>query len=125
MAATTNSDWVSYYRNNQGDKGTIEALYLYSLDDGELAEISKTHNNNNNAGALRTTIANSRGGDFLLVPGSKGTVKILHQGFATTTHLGGATILGSIQGNFSSSPFKTLSNPAEAVLPIDQGRVTT
>jgi hypothetical protein len=123
MATAANSNWVSYYRNDQGDKGTIEALY--SLDDGELAEISKTHNNNNNAGALQTTVANSGEGNFLLVPGSKGTVKILHQGFSTTTHLKGATILGFIQGSFSSSPFKTLSNPAEAVLPIDQGRVTT
>jgi hypothetical protein len=53
-------------------------------------------------------------------------VKILHQGFATTTtNLGGATILGFVQGNFSSSSsFKTLSNPAEAVPSIDQGGVT-
>jgi hypothetical protein len=66
MAATADSDWVSCCRDNQGDKGTIEALC--SLDDGELAEISKTHNNNN-AGALRTTIASSGGGNFLLAPG--------------------------------------------------------
>ena len=34
-------------------------------------------------------------------------------------------ILGFIQGNFSSSPFKAISDPADAVSPIDQGRVTT
>jgi hypothetical protein len=121
MAANTTSDWVSYYRNNHGDKGTIEALY--ALGDDELADIAKGHNNN--VGALRTTIACSGGGNFLLVPGSKGIVKFLHQGFSSTTHLGGPTILGFIQGNFTSSPFKAISNPAEAVLPIDQGRVTT
>jgi hypothetical protein len=122
MAAAASTDWVSCHRaSNQGDKGTIEALH--SLHDDKLAEISKTHNND--IGAPRTTIANSGGGNFLPVPGpKKGIVKFLHQGLATTAHLlGGATILGFIQGNFSSSPFKAISSPAEAVLPIDQGRV--
>ena len=102
MAAS--SDWVSYYRANRSDGGTLEALY--ALDDEELAEISKSHNND--VGAIRTTIANSGGGNVLLVTGPKGLVNFLHQGFATTAHLGGATILGFIQGNFSSSPVKTL-----------------
>ena len=129
MAAAASADWVSCHRADQGDKGAIEALC--SLDDNKTAEISKTHNNdnnnnNNNIGALRTTIASSGGGNFLLVLGSEGRVKFLHhQGFATTTHLGGATILGFIQSDFSSSPFKAISSPAEAVPPIDQGRVTT
>ena len=119
MAAST--DWVSYYRTNRGDGGTIEALYAF--DDEELAEISKGHNND--VGAFRTTIASSGGGNVLLVPGPKGIVNFIHQGFATTTHLGGATILGFIQGNFSTSPFKVISRPADAVLPIDHGRTTT
>ena len=73
MAATTTADWVSCHRDDQGDKGTIEALC--SLDDGELAEISKTHNNN--VGALpRTIVPSSGGGNFLLVPGAKGTGKV-------------------------------------------------
>ena len=120
MAAST--DWVSYYRANRSDGGTIEALYAF--DDEELAETSnKGHNNDVNA--LRTTIASSGGGNVLLVPGPKGIVNFLHQGFATTTHLGGATILGFIQGNFSVSPFKVLARPADATLPIDHGRSTT
>ena len=120
MAATT-TDWISYYRANRKDGGTIEALY--ALDDDELAEIAKGHNNDSNA--LRTTIAGSGGTNFLLVPGAKGTVKFLHHGFATTTHLGGPMILCFIQGNFSSSPFKVIPLPGEAVRPIDQGRPTT
>ena len=120
MAATT-TDWISYYRANRKDGGTIEALY--ALNDDELAEIAKKHNNDSNA--LRTTIAGSGGTNFLLVPGAKGTVKFLHHGFATTTHLGGPMILCFIQGNFSSSPFKVISLPGEAVKPIDQGRPTT
>ena len=121
MAATTTTDWATYYRDRCQDKGTIEALY--SMNDDEFADISKSHNND--AASLRSTISNSGGGNFLLVPGAKGTVKFLHQGFATTTHLGGETILGFIQGNFSSSPFKVLETPSQATLPIDLGRSTT
>ena len=121
MAASTSTDWVSYYRDNRKDGGTIEALY--ALDDDELADISKGHNNDVNA--FRTTISTSGGGNFLLAPGPKGTVNFLHQGFVTTTKLGGATILAFIQGNFSSSPFKVLGRPADVVVPIDRGRATT
>ncbi len=119
MAAST--DWTSYYRSNRSDGGTIEALY--ALNDEELAEISKGHSND--VVAFRTTIAGSGGGNILLVPGPKGFVSFLHQGFATTTHLGGATILGFIQGNFSASPFKVIGRPADVVIPIDQGRAST
>ena len=119
MAAST--DWVSYYRANQADGGTIEALHAF--DDEELAEISKGHNND--AGKLRATIAGSGGGNIVLVPGPKGFVNFLHQGFATTTHLGGDMILGFIQGNFSTSPFKVIGRPADAVIPIDHGRAKT
>jgi hypothetical protein len=119
MAASTN--WVSYYMDNRQDGGTIESLY--DFDDDELAEISKGHYND--VGALRTTIANSGGGNILLTPGPKGTVNFLHQGFATTPKLGGATILAFIQGNFSSSPFKVISRPADVVLPIDRVKAPT
>jgi hypothetical protein len=119
MAASTN--WVSYYRANRQDGGTIESLYAF--DDEELADISKGHNND--VSALRTTIANSGGGNFILAPGSKGTVNFLHQGFVTTHQLGGATILAFIQGNFSSSPFKVLGRPADFVIPIDHGKAAT
>ena len=98
MAATT-TDWVSYYRASRGDGGTIEALY--ALDDDQLAEIAKNHNNDSNT--LWTTIASSGGTHFLLVPEAKDTVKFLHHWFSTTTHLGGTMILCFIQGNFSSS----------------------
>jgi hypothetical protein len=71
-------------------------------------------------------MSNSGGGNFLLVPGPKGIVHFLHQGFAATTHQqGGPTILGFIQGNFGSSPFKVLGRPADAVTPVDQGRSAT
>ncbi len=119
MAASTN--WVSYYGDNRHDGGTIESLY--NFDDDELADISKDHCND--VVALRATIANSGGGNMLLTPGSKGTVNFLHQGFATTPKLGGATILAFIQGNFSSSPFKVISRPADVVLPIDRVRAPT
>jgi hypothetical protein len=119
MAAST--DWTSYYRTNCSDGGTIEALYAF--DDEELAEISKGHSND--VVAFRTTIASSGGGNILLVPGPKGFVSFLHQGFATTTHLGEATILGFIQGNFSASPFKVIGRPTNAVIPIDKGRTLT
>jgi hypothetical protein len=42
MAAITN--WVSYYRDNSSDGGTIQAL-VYAFDDEELAEIAAGHNN--------------------------------------------------------------------------------
>ena len=61
MAATT-TDWISYYRANRKDGGTIEALY--ALNDDELAEIAKKHNNDSNA--LRTTISGSGGGKLSL-----------------------------------------------------------
>ena len=70
-AAAAATDWVSCCQDNRHDKGAIEALC--SLDDGELAEISKGHNND--VGALRNTVANSGGGNFLLVPGVEGTAK--------------------------------------------------
>jgi hypothetical protein len=108
MASST--DCTSYYRTNRSDGGTIEALY--ALDDEELAEISKGHSND--VVAFCTTIAGSGGGGILLVPGLKGFVSFLHQGLATTIHLGGATILGFVQGNFSTSPFKVIGRPADA-----------
>jgi hypothetical protein len=118
MAAST--DWASYYRTNRSDGGTIKALYAF--DDEDFAKISKGHSND--VVAFRTTIASSGGGNILLVPGPKGFVSFLHQGFATTTHLGGATILGFIQGNFSASPFKVVGRPTDAVIPIDKGRAS-
>jgi hypothetical protein len=120
-AASTSTDWISCCRSNRGDGGTIEALF--NLDDDDLADISKGHCNN--VEAFRSTIANSGGGNFLLIPGSKGTVHFLHQGFVSATTLGGATILGFIQGKFSSSPFKTIVRPPDAVRPTDQGRTMT
>jgi hypothetical protein len=120
MAAS--ADWVSHYKANRGDGGTIEALHAF--DDEELAEISKGHNDD--AGKLRATIASSGGGDILLVPGPKGIVNFLHQRFATVTHLGGDMILGFVQGNFTTSPFKVISScPADAVVSIDHGRSAT
>ena len=112
MAASTN--WVSCYLDNHHEGGSIKSLY--DFDDDELAEISKGHCND--VGALRTTIANSGGGNILLTPGPKGTVNFLHQGFATTPKLGGATILAFIQGNFRSSPFKVISRPDDIVIPV-------
>ncbi len=120
-SAPTSADWISCCRSNRGDGGTIEALF--NLDDDELAVISKGHCNN--VGAFRATIANSGGGNFLLIPGPKGTVQLLHQGFVSTTTLGGAAILGFVQGKFSSSPFKTIVRPADAVKPTDLGRAMT
>jgi hypothetical protein len=81
-AASTSTDWISYCRSNRGDGGTIEALF--NLDDDDLADISK--GNCNNVEAFRSTIANSGGGNFLLIPGSKGTVHFLHQGFVSTSY---------------------------------------
>jgi hypothetical protein len=120
-SASTSTDWISYYRSNRGDGGTIEALF--NLDDDDFANVSKGHYNDTEA--FRSTIANSGGGNFLLIPGVKGTVQFLHQGFVSTTTLGGPTILGFIQGKYISSPFKTIARPADAVKPIDQGRATT
>jgi hypothetical protein len=115
------AEWISHHRSNRGDGGAIEALF--NLDDDEFAQVSKGHCNN--VEALHSTIANSGGGEFLLTPGVKGTVHLLHQGFASATTPGGATILGFIQRKFSSSPFKTIVRPADVVLPIDQGRAVT
>ena len=119
--AAASPDWISYYRTNRADGGTVEALF--NLSDDDYAEISKGHLDN--AEALRSTIANSGGGNFLLLPGTKGSVHLLHQGFVSTNTLGGATILGFIQGNFSSSPFKVIVRPRDAVVPINQGRAVT
>jgi hypothetical protein len=116
MAATT--DWVSYYKSNRNDGGTIEALY--DLSDEELAQVSKEHNQD--IDGLRATIAGSGGGNLILIPGMKGTVIFLHQGFTTSTHLGGDAILGFIQGNFSNSPFKVIRRDATNTI---AGRVAT
>jgi hypothetical protein len=85
MAAST--DWVTYYRSNRTDGGTIEAPCLYGLDDGDLTGISKGCVGDPDG--LRNTIAGSGGGVILLIPGKKGIFHILHQGFATMTRLGG------------------------------------
>jgi hypothetical protein len=120
MAAS--ADWVSCCKAHCGDGGTIEALHAF--DDEELAEISKGHNDD--AGKLRATIAGSGGGNILLVPGPKGIVNFLHQGFAAATHLGGDMILGFVQENFTTSPFKVIGRPAaDAVVSIDHGRSAT
>ena len=85
MAATTSTDWVSYYRANRvaGYGETIKALHV--LDHDELADIAKNHNNDSSA--LWTTIASSRGTNFLLAPGPKGIVKFLHHRFSTSPPL--------------------------------------
>jgi hypothetical protein len=72
-AASASADWISYCRSNRGDNGTIEALF--NLHDDDLADISKGHCNN--VEAFGSTIANSGGGNFLLIPGSKGTVHLI------------------------------------------------
>jgi hypothetical protein len=121
-SASASTDWISCCRSNCGDGGTVEALF--NLDDDELADVSKGHCNN--VGAFRSTIANSSGGgNFLVIPGSKGNVHFLHQGFVSATTLGGAIILGFIQGKFSSSPFKAIIHPTDAVRPTHQGRAVT
>ena len=117
--AAASADWISCHRSNRSDGGTVEALF--DLDDDDFAEISKGHCDN--VGAFRSTVANSGGGNFLLIPGSKGTVHLLHQGFASATNLGGATILGFIQGKFSSSPFKTIVRPSDAVPPVNLNKL--
>jgi hypothetical protein len=61
--AAASTDWISHCRSNRADRGTI-----FRLDDDEFAEISKGHCDN--VKAFRSTIANSGGGNFLLIPGS-------------------------------------------------------
>jgi hypothetical protein len=63
--AAASSDWISYYRSNRVDGGTIEALYAF--DDDELAEISKGHNNEMSArSAIPSPAVKEEGGGNVL-----------------------------------------------------------
>jgi hypothetical protein len=110
MAGNMNpTDWTAFYESKKDDGGFVESLF--ALDDDELADISLSHLDD--GGAFTTTIAGSGGTNFIVIPSTiKGKVEVLHQGFASSLHLGGEVILAFIHGNLSGSPFKILSSLA-------------
>jgi hypothetical protein len=105
--------WTDYYKNNDRDGGHLE--YLFNRSQQELADLCKGHLEDPAAFAL--TISSSGGANVILVPTNKGELTVLHQGFTTSTHLGGDLLLVFANGNLSESPFKLL-NPTDAVSAI-------
>jgi hypothetical protein len=105
--------WTDYYKDNDRDGGYLE--YLFNKSQRDLADLCMGHVNDPSAFAL--TISTSGGANAILVPTNKGEVTVLHQGFTTSTHLGGDLLIIFANGNLSESPFKLL-NPTVAVTEI-------
>jgi hypothetical protein len=105
--------WTDYYKDNDRDGGYLE--YLFNKSQRDLADLCMGHVNDSSAFAL--TISTSGGANAILVPTNKGEVTVLHQGFTTSTHLGGDLLIIFANGNLSESPFKLL-NPTVAVTEI-------
>lgn len=116
------TDWATYYTNNHADGGAIQNLF--NLEDDELTDISKGHLDNGTG--LTTTIAGSGEANIILLPSvHKGSVEILHHGFASSLHLGGMIGLAFVHGNLSGSNFKVF-RPDAAVEKIGAStRATT
>ncbi len=105
--------WTDYYTDNERDGGHLE--YLFDKSQQDLADLCVGHLDD--AESLALTISTSGGANVILLPGTKGEVIVLHQGFTTSTHLGGDLLLVFVNGNLSESPFKVL-NPTVATREI-------
>jgi hypothetical protein len=102
--------WTDYYSDNDRDGGSLQ--HLFDKSQQELSDLCLGHLED--AAAFALTISTSGGANVILLPKNKGEVSVLHQGFSTSTHLGGDLLLVFANGNLSESPFKVV-NPLVVV----------
>jgi hypothetical protein len=94
--------WTDFYARNRNDGGPFQTLFETNV----ATMARKTESHLNNVTKLTETITGSDYGNMLLVPGSKGTMKLLHHGFACNTEAGFS--LAFAHGNFGdTTSFKT------------------
>jgi hypothetical protein len=100
--AATNK-WTDFYARNRNDGGPFQALFETNV----AAMARKTEGHLNNAAKLTETITGSDYGNMLLVPGRRGTMQLIHHGFACNTDAGFS--LAFAHGNLEdTTTFKTV-----------------
>jgi hypothetical protein len=105
-------NWADFYEQNKTDGGPIKALFDTSTK--VLAERMK--GSLNNVSRLTEFITGSSHGNMILIPGKRGTMQLVHHGFACNTTNGFA--LAFAHRNLGDcTAFKTISRE-EMVAPV-------
>lgn len=100
--ASTNK-WTEFYARNQNDGGPFQVLFETNME----TMARKTEGHLNSVAKLTETITGSDYGNMLLVPGNKGTMQLIHHGFACNTETGFS--LAFAHGNLDdTTTFKTV-----------------
>lgn len=108
----SNDNWADFYEQNKTDGGPIQALFDTSTK--VLAE--RMEGNLNNVNKLTEFITGSSHGNMILIPGKRGTMQLVHHGFACNTTNG--FTLAFAHGNLGDcTAFKTISRE-EMVAPV-------
>ncbi|KAI2503566.1 hypothetical protein MHU86_10853 [Fragilaria crotonensis] len=103
--------WTDFYKKNGADNGPFQTLL--ETNAAEMARLTRSHLHN--TGKLTETVTGSDHGNMVLVPGGKGTMRIIHHGFACNTPAGFTLVFA--HGNLDdSTTFKTV-NRDEMVAP--------
>ena len=104
--------WTDYYNRNRNDGGPIQALF----DTNAKSLARKAEGNLNDVGRLTDFITGSSYGNMVLVPGRRGTMRLVHHGFACNTKEG--FTLAFAHGNLGDcTAFKTIQRE-ELVAPV-------
>ena len=113
MASTSSLTWAAHYARHRDDGGAIQRSFKGNL--GHLAK--KTMGHLEDTEELTRSIAGSNQTNFMMVPGKKGRMHLLHHGFTYEDVDEGFSIL-FVQGNYPDScNIKSLSM-TEAIAPI-------
>ena len=119
FADDATNKWTDFYARNRTDGGSFQTLFETNL----AAMARKTADHLNDVTKLTETITRSDYGNMLLVPGRKGTMQLIHHGFACNTDEGFA--LAFAHGNLEdTTTFKTVDRNelvAPAVVRDDSG----
>ncbi|KAI2509989.1 hypothetical protein MHU86_4415 [Fragilaria crotonensis] len=112
--------WTDFYARNRTDRGPFQTLFETNF----AAMARRTESHLSNVTKLTETITGSDYGNMLMVPGRRGTMQILHHGFACNTEDG--FVLAFAHGNLGdTTSFKTVNRddmvaPA-ALEPVELG----
>jgi hypothetical protein len=105
--------WTDFYDRNRKDGGPIQALF----DTNAEALSKRAKDNLNDVMKFTEVIAGSAHGNIILVPGTQGTMQLIHHGFACNTSQG--FVLTFAHGNLGDcTVFKTLRRE-EMVAPVE------
>jgi hypothetical protein len=96
--------WTDFYERNRDNSGPFQILF----ETNTATMARKTTGHLNNVAKLTETISGSDHGNMLLVPGRKGTMQLIHHGFACNTDDGFALVfaLGNLD---ETTSFKTVN----------------